>query len=289
MYENWTHGYLHAGASGAMVHVLAPLLPCVGQPLWTAARASAPCMHQRAPIQSSSTLSSRARSAPSASKVNPVEENLGPQPEEVVLVEHVRSDGSAGQVVFRLGGRVTAEALERLCVKVGWPARPIAKVDIALRNSFLVASLVLRITRGSPTSTASDSSGPVQVTGSTPEKYVVSETLIGLARATSDHVFNATIWDVLVDPEYQGQGLGKALVEQMVRTLLRRDISNITLFADAKVVDFYRQLGFEADPQGIKGEDTAAPRHQQHHVVCGCQGGGLLSPAGIRSRPPRHQ
>lgn len=182
-----------------------------------------------------------------------MEENLGPQPEEVVLVEHVRSDGSAGQVVFRLGGRVTAEALERLCVKVGWPARPIAKVDIALRNSFLVASLVLRITRGSPTSTASDSSGPVQVTGSTPEKYVVSETLIGLARATSDHVFNATIWDVLVDPEYQGQGLGKALVEQMVRTLLRRDISNITLFADAKVVDFYRQLGFEADPQGIKG------------------------------------
>ncbi|KAJ9516614.1 hypothetical protein QJQ45_015210, partial [Haematococcus lacustris] len=170
--------------------------------------------------------------------------------EEVVLVEHVRSDGSAGQVVFRLGGRVTAEALERLCVKVGWPARPIAKVDIALRNSFLVASLVLRITRGSPTSTASDSSGPVQVTGSTPEQYVVSETLIGLARATSDHVFNATIWDVLVDPE--------------VRTLLRRDISNITLFADAKVVDFYRQLGFEADPQGIKGgQGSALPRLRQ--------------------------
>ena len=56
----------------------------------------------------------------------------------------------------------------------------------------------------------------------------------GLARATSDHAFNATIWDVLVDPEYQGQGLGKALVEHMVRSLLRRDITNITLFADAQ-------------------------------------------------------
>jgi hypothetical protein len=32
----------------------------------------------------------------------------------------------------------------------------------------------------------------------------------------------------------QGQGLGKALVEQMVRALLRRDIGNITLFADAQ-------------------------------------------------------
>lgn len=31
----------------------------------------------------------------------------------------------------------------------------------------------------------------------------------------------------------QGQGLGKALVEQMIRALLRRDIGNITLFADA--------------------------------------------------------
>ncbi len=41
---------------------------------------------------------------------------------------------------------------------------------------------------------------------------------MGMARATSDHAFNATIWDVLIDPEYQGQGLGKALVEQMVRS-----------------------------------------------------------------------
>jgi hypothetical protein len=49
------------------------------------------------------------------------------------------------------------------------------------------------------------------------------------------------------------QGLGKALVEQMVRSLLRRDVTNITLFADAKVVEFYRAMGFEADPDGIKG------------------------------------
>lgn len=77
--------------------------------------------------------------------------------------------------------------------------------------------------------------------------------LIGMARATSDHAFNATIWDVLVDPGYQGQGLGKALVEKLIRALLQRDIGNITLFADSKVVEFYRNLGFEADPEGIKG------------------------------------
>lgn len=42
-------------------------------------------------------------------------------------------------------------------------------------------------------------------------------------------------------------------MEKVIRTLLQRDISNITLFADNKVVDFYKNLGFEADPQGIKG------------------------------------
>ena len=39
----------------------------------------------------------------------------------------------------------------------------------------------------------------------------------------------------------QGQGLGKALVEQMIRALLRRDIGNITLFADAQGKQSFRQ------------------------------------------------
>lgn len=88
-------------------------------------------------------------------------------------------------------------------VKVGWPRRPIEKVAAALKNSYLVSCLFLRISR------AGSSNPP-------------TEELIGMARATSDHAFNATIWDVVVDPEYQGEGLGKALVEHMVRALLRR-------------------------------------------------------------------
>ncbi|KAK3234369.1 hypothetical protein CYMTET_55377 [Cymbomonas tetramitiformis] len=157
--------------------------------------------------------------------------------EEVTLVEKRRGDGSLARIVFSNHTEVDVYELERLCEKVGWPRRPAAKVAAALENSFMVSSLHLCIT------TAEDSSG----------KSETSRQLVGLARATSDHAFNATIWDVLVDPAYQGQGLGKALVEQMVRALLRRDIGNITLFADAKVVEFYRQLGFEADPEGIKG------------------------------------
>lgn len=153
--------------------------------------------------------------------------------EEVVLVETVHEDGSQQKIVFSSGGEVDVYELEVLCDKVGWPRRPPQKVEAALKNSYMVASLHLHTTSS--------------------QDGAQSKTLIGMARATSDHAFNATIWDVLVDPLYQGQGLGKALVEQMIRALLRRDIGNITLFADSQVVDFYKALGFQPDPEGIKG------------------------------------
>lgn len=160
----------------------------------------------------------------------------------MVIVETVRPDGSTARIVYRCGAPINAAELEQLCTKVGWPPRPLSKVTAALRNSFLVSSLHMQVVlaAGNAAAAAGSAAAP-------------SEKLIGMARATSDHAFNATIWDVLVDPDFQGQGLGKALVEQLVRSLLRRDISNITLFADAKVVDFYKPLGFEADPEGIKG------------------------------------
>lgn len=135
-------------------------------------------------------------------------------------------------------------------VQVGWPARSTQKVKLALRNSYMVCTLHLQISTAALTDSSSNGSSNGNGSGSSSSSS--QEKLIGLARATSDHAFNATIWDVLVDPEFQGQGLGKALVEQMVRSLLRRDITNITLFADSKVVDFYRSLGFESDPEGIK-------------------------------------
>ncbi|MEW5316378.1 MAG: hypothetical protein WDW38_007756 [Sanguina aurantia] len=180
-----------------------------------------------------------------------LEDNLGEEVEDLILVESTRADGTTAQIMYRNGGTINAAELERLCSKVGWPARPLHKVEAALRNSYMVSSLVLRISgdsRASGSSVGSSGNG-----GGGGSGQVLSESLIGLARTTSDHAFNATIWDVLVDPEFQGQGLGKALVEQMVRSLLRKDITNITLFADAKVVNFYRGMGFEADPQGIKG------------------------------------
>lgn len=117
--------------------------------------------------------------------------------------------------------------LEELCDAVGWSRRPLRKVKKAIEHSFLVVTMW-------------------ELRGN-------YRRLIGFARATSDHAFNATIWDVVVHPDFQSRGLGKALMQNIVKELRREDISNITLFADPHVVNFYKMLGFKPDPEGIKG------------------------------------
>nr|YP_010618798.1 hypothetical protein PN064_pgp192 [Deltalsia parasitica]WAX02811.1 hypothetical protein [Deltalsia parasitica] len=117
--------------------------------------------------------------------------------------------------------------LEKLCDSVGWVRRPLQKVKLALDNSFLIVSIFY---------------------------YKQSKKqLIGFARVTSDGSFNATIWDVAIDPKFQGQGLGKALMSEIIKQLRSHDISTITLFADPEVVKFYRHIGFIIDPDGVKG------------------------------------
>jgi len=131
------------------------------------------------------------------------------------------------QIIFSNDRDIDLYELEELCDSVGWSRRPLKKVKKAIEHSFLVASMW-------------------QVRGN-------KKRLIGFARATSDHAFNATIWDVVVHPSFQGRGLGKALLKYVLKKLRHEEISNVTLFADPQVVDFYKTMGFMSDPEGIKG------------------------------------
>jgi aralkylamine N-acetyltransferase len=134
---------------------------------------------------------------------------------------------SQPQIIFSTEKDIDFYELEELCDRVGWARRPLRKVKKAINHSFLVVSMW-------------------EVIGK-------KRRLIGFARATSDHAFNATIWDVVVDPKFQNQGLGKAMMKYAIAQLRSADISNITLFADPQVVNFYQRLGFILDPEGIKG------------------------------------
>jgi GNAT superfamily N-acetyltransferase len=137
------------------------------------------------------------------------------------------SNSGKDHIVFSTDRDIDLYELEELCDAVGWSRRPLKKVKKAIEHSFLVASMW-------------------QVRGT-------KRRLIGFARATSDHAFNATIWDVVVHPHFQGQGLGKALMKYVLKKLRHEEISNVTLFADPHVVDFYKTMGFMPDPEGIKG------------------------------------
>ena len=68
--------------------------------------------------------------------------------------------------------------------------------------------------------------------------------LIGFARATSDGVFRATIWDVMIAPDYQGAGLGRRLVETLIAHPHLSRVERIYLMTTHQQ-RFYERIGFE--------------------------------------------
>jgi ribosomal protein S18 acetylase RimI-like enzyme len=71
-----------------------------------------------------------------------------------------------------------------------------------------------------------------------------SDRLIGFARATSDGVYRAAIWDVIVDPDYQGVGLGRKLVETVISHPLVSRVERVYLTTTHQQ-SFYERIGFE--------------------------------------------
>ncbi len=69
--------------------------------------------------------------------------------------------------------------------------------------------------------------------------------LVGFGRATSDGVFRAALWDVVVAGEYQGQGLGRRIVEALLREPALQGVER-TYLMTTKSAGFYEQLGFTA-------------------------------------------
>ena len=115
--------------------------------------------------------------------------------------------------------------LNSVFVAVGFPRRDPEKIRVALENTDTLLWI----------------------------EYAKTKRPVAFARATGDGVFNAIIWDVVVDPSYQGLGLGKAVMERLVTELLRKGITNIALYSEPRVLGFYRPLGFVSDPDGIRG------------------------------------
>jgi ribosomal protein S18 acetylase RimI-like enzyme len=70
--------------------------------------------------------------------------------------------------------------------------------------------------------------------------------LIGFARATSDGVYRATIWDVVIHPDYQGAGLGRKLVETVLSHPRMSRVERVYLMTTHQQ-HFYERIGFECN------------------------------------------
>jgi N-acetylglutamate synthase-like GNAT family acetyltransferase len=69
--------------------------------------------------------------------------------------------------------------------------------------------------------------------------------LVGFGRASSDTVFRAVLWDVVVACDHQGQGRGRCLVEALLQQPALTGVERMYLMASNGAV-FYQQLGLEA-------------------------------------------
>jgi predicted N-acetyltransferase YhbS len=69
--------------------------------------------------------------------------------------------------------------------------------------------------------------------------------LIAFARALTDYIYRATIYDVIVHPSRRGQGLGKMIVDELLSHPKLKDVEQFVLFCLPDMMPFYEDFGFQ--------------------------------------------
>ena len=72
--------------------------------------------------------------------------------------------------------------------------------------------------------------------------------LVGFGRATTDKVYRAVLWDIVVSKEVQRVGLGKVIVEELLKDKKINSVEKVYLMT-TNSKDFYKQLGFKVNNQ----------------------------------------
>jgi ribosomal protein S18 acetylase RimI-like enzyme len=72
--------------------------------------------------------------------------------------------------------------------------------------------------------------------------------LIGFGRALSDDAYQAAVYDVAVEPEFQGRGIGSKIMRSI---LARIPQCNVVLYAVPGKEEFYRSFGLRTMKTGM--------------------------------------
>lgn len=79
--------------------------------------------------------------------------------------------------------------------------------------------------------------------------------LVGFARVLTDRIYRATLWDVVVHPDYQGRGVGESLMKTILAHPVLSGVQKFWLNTRDKQ-PFYERFGFVRSDQGMVREST---------------------------------
>jgi len=78
-----------------------------------------------------------------------------------------------------------------------------------------------------------------------------NKNLVGFGRATTDETFRAVLWDIVVDEDYQINGIGMEIVNRILKHRLIRKVEKVYLMT-TYCQNFYRNNGFVlSEKQGL--------------------------------------
>ncbi|CAK9873195.1 unnamed protein product [Sphagnum jensenii] len=126
------------------------------------------------------------------------------------------------------------------------------KLQRALRNSFVVVALNMRVDIPED-----------YYTERPPDSWLGRNRLVAFGRATSDHTLTASIYDLAVAPSLQRQGIGRKLLQKIVREISRQGISDIAAMATPDTRCFFQACGFGSD---ILGSTTMVYRAKDTRI-----------------------
>ena len=72
-----------------------------------------------------------------------------------------------------------------------------------------------------------------------------NDQLIGFGRIICDGVAHALILDCIIHPDFQGKGIGKTIMNKLIKKCKEHKIRDIQLFSAKNKAEFYEKLGFE--------------------------------------------
>lgn len=127
---------------------------------------------------------------------------------------------------IRIKNSLTPDEYNSLVSSVGWQTKNIELIARAINSSTIV------------------------------KKAIVNNTTVGMGRAIGDGM-SYLISDVVVDPKYQGKGIGKKIMMEILQEISNLTLSNescsVNLISFSGKEGFYEQCGFSRTPYDYNG------------------------------------